>query len=78
MPDTSGFTQIDSSIIHSFSYNRETKELQVKYHSGNVWSYADVPERKAKSLQYASSSGGYLMKEIVPNHEGTKKEDDGE
>lgn len=61
--------------VHSFLYDPETKALTVRFHSGAVYQYFNVPANKIKEFNAASSKGSYLLNEIKPHHGSTKLKD---
>jgi hypothetical protein len=71
------WVDVDSNTISSAAYSRDTFELYIKYNSGSVYKYKNVPLVKYKNLLYASSSGTYLRNNIVKTHEEEKVDANG-
>jgi len=55
---------VSSSDIHSVGYNSELKVLEIKFHSGGIYQYSDVPEMIYNALMTASSHGKYFHRNI--------------
>ncbi|MEW5803885.1 MAG: KTSC domain-containing protein [bacterium] len=55
---------VSSSNILSVGYDRETSILEVKFHSGHLYQYVNVPESVYHALMSASSKGSYLHAHI--------------
>ncbi|TZF84577.1 KTSC domain-containing protein [Pedobacter sp. BS3] len=49
-----------SSVVAAVKYNPDLSELTVRYVSGAVYQYKNVPEKTYKELMAASSKGRYL------------------
>jgi hypothetical protein len=49
-----------SSVIQSFDYRPDSRELVVQFVSGRRYVYLDVPESEAGRLQAAESKGRYF------------------
>ena len=52
--------RVSSSNLHSVGYEPETATLEVKFHSGGIYQYFNVPVERYEGLMRASSKGGYL------------------
>lgn len=55
----------DSSNVASVAHNPATGILEVKFHSGGVYQYANVTEKQHADLLAAESTGRYLNDHIV-------------
>ncbi len=55
---------VRSSNIRGIGYERETKTLEVEFHSGDVYQYSGVPESTYQGLMQAVSKGSYLHNHI--------------
>jgi KTSC domain len=55
---------LDSSNVAAYRYNKGTRVLQIRFHSGRVYGYKDVPENIADGLGTADSPGKYVNSEI--------------
>ena len=49
-----------SSVIRSFDYRSERRELEVQFVSGRRYVYVDVPDAEVEGLRRASSRGRYF------------------
>lgn len=58
------YIEVDSSNIHSVYYDKEGV-LRVRFNSGPVYAYKDVPQRKVERLIRSRSPGTFLHKNIV-------------
>lgn len=61
-----------SSQIKSVGYNWKTNLLEIEFHSGGIYQYADVPLNKWRELMRAESAGKYFNAEIKPYHTAVK------
>lgn len=57
-----------SSNVAAFRYNDTTRVLQVKFTSGRIYGYKDVPENIAEGLASADSPGKYVNANIKHNY----------
>lgn len=53
-----------SSNIDEISFDKEAKEVTVKFHSGASHTYADVPEEHFHKMQQSESAGKYFHAHI--------------
>jgi len=53
-----------SSAIHSFDYHPSEHRLDIRFVSGRLYSYLDVPERVAAAMRRAGSKGGFFNRRI--------------
>lgn len=66
--DRYGFwTDFVSSNIDGIDYDANKKQLWVRFHSGAVYTYFDVPVRVAQGFYSTSSKGHYFWKHIRNN-----------
>jgi hypothetical protein len=56
--------RVSSSNIESVGYDSNDEILEIKFHSGGVYQYLNVPREKYESLMNASSKGSYFAKFI--------------
>ncbi len=49
-----------SSVIHSYSYDDERRELAIAFKSGKRYTYVDVPREIFAALEQAPSKGDYF------------------
>lgn len=57
-------TPVVSSNIDSIGYNEVVEVLVIKFKSGKVYAYRNVPKDKYEGLMNANSVGGYFNSEI--------------
>lgn len=58
--DLKKWHKLDSSNIDAIRYAKKEKVLQVKFLSGTVYEYKDVPQEKFEEFLAAPSAGKYL------------------
>lgn len=58
------WTNLSSSNVAAYRYNPGTKVLQIRFHSGRVYGYKDVPQDVVDGLGTAESAGRYVNSEI--------------
>jgi hypothetical protein len=63
----------ESSVVKSFDYNPETKELSVKTPNGNTYVHAEVTPEEAEGMKTAESKGEYWNNQIRANHRMVNK-----
>lgn len=56
--------QVNSSNISEIGYDNETQTLEIMFHSGAVYQYADVPYNIYHDLMLAESHGKYFNQHI--------------
>jgi len=56
---------VDSSMIDSVRYSKETKELEVEFNSGKVYIYRNVPIEEYEGLMATGSKGQYMLGNII-------------
>ena len=61
-----------SSQVHSIGYDPTSKTMAVKFNSGGVYHYHDVPQEKFDAMRDAESLGSHLGKHIKGAHKFTK------
>jgi hypothetical protein len=66
-----------SSVVANFSYDEKTSTLRVKYVSGMVYDYKDVPEKVYREMKAYRSKGSYLNYYIKGKYDFEKVEDGG-
>jgi len=57
-------TAVRSSQIRSAGYEEDSKTLEVEFHSGGVYQYANVPKATYDALMSAPSAGSFLARNI--------------
>ena len=55
-----------SEAISSVSYDGDTSELKVQFHSSGVYTYHGVSRQRYQAFENALSKGGYLNSSIKP------------
>jgi hypothetical protein len=64
-----------SSNVKAVGYEKATRTLGVRFHSGSTYHYADVSPEKHASLIAADSVGSHLHKTIKGQHTATQVSD---
>ena len=64
---------VTSSQLHSIGYDPETKTLAIKFKTGGVYHYADVPESEHKAMMAAPSHGKHFYANIKGKFKFTKQ-----
>ena len=57
-----------SSNIAAATYDPQTQELEIEFHSGDVYTYANVPQGVYSGLTASSSVGSYFYRHIRGNY----------
>ncbi len=55
---------LQSSNVAAYRYNPGSRVLQIRFHSGRIYGYKDVPENVADGLGTAESAGKYVNSAI--------------
>lgn len=55
---------VQSSNIEKIGYNEEFKNLYIKYKSGRVYAFENVPKELYESLDKAESKGSFMNSNI--------------
>jgi hypothetical protein len=66
--DVPPLVPVASSSIRAVGYDAATHRLYVRFHSGELYAYADVPRRVHRELMAAGSVGGYFNREVRPRY----------
>lgn len=66
MPD---MKMVYSSTVDSIGYDPDTQEVHVKWQSGKVSVYSDVPPSKAFEVMNAPSVGKAIHEMLKPDHD---------
>lgn len=61
-------TQVNSSNIHSIGYDTQSSVLEVKFTSGDVYQYFNVPEYLYQQFLHTPSHGQFLNDNIRYNY----------
>jgi hypothetical protein len=61
---------LDSSVLASAAYEENTHTLQLTFHSGDVYEYADIPDYLFAVLIRSESAGTIFNEAIRPNFQG--------
>jgi len=56
---------VESSMLQAIGYDRETKELEAVFQSGQVWRYCGVPRRVYTELLAAPSKGHSMRGNVI-------------
>lgn len=63
------YRRMPSSVIRSFSYSPERRELTIEFVTGRHYVYSNVPQREARALREASSKGRYFNAHIRDHYD---------
>lgn len=61
-----------SSNVKAVGYDPQARTMHVQFHSGNHYSYADVPPATHEAFMAADSKGKHFSQHIVKNFQHTK------
>ncbi|MDB5129391.1 KTSC domain-containing protein [Mucilaginibacter sp.] len=53
-----------SAVIAAYDYNADTETLTVRYRSGKVYNYLQVPEKVYKEMRATMAKGIFLNRNI--------------
>ena len=56
-------------MIASIGYDAKTKTLEIKFNSGMIWQYYDVPKSEFNKMNKADSLGRYFLDSIKDCYE---------
>ena len=59
---------VESSNVESIGFNESTQTLRVKFLSGSIYDYKNVPVMEFEQLKNAQSIGSYLNRNIKGNY----------
>jgi lysyl-tRNA synthetase class 2 len=62
-----------STVIRSFRYDPEARELHVTFVSGRRYAYADVPAEVAEQMRLAFSKGSFFNRRIRDHFAATRE-----
>ena len=62
-----------SSVIRSFDYDPVEHRLDIRFVSGRLYSYLDVPERVVAAMRRAGSKGGFFNRRIRDHYRFVKR-----
>ncbi len=57
---------VRSGNIRSVGYDAGTKTLEIEFHSGGVYQYSGVPEKRYQAMMKSSAIGAYFIRDIKP------------
>jgi hypothetical protein len=60
--------RIESSAVRAVRYNAASGKLDVRFEDGREYRYSEVPRSMFRALLAAKSIGGFVNREIKPNH----------
>jgi len=60
---------VPSTVIASFTYNSQKQILQIRFVSGLLYNYIDVPEEVYKDMKQAFSKGIFFNEFIKDKYE---------
>lgn len=64
---------VASSNIASIGYDKEAQILEIEFHHGAIYQYADVPEKVYEELMSSPSQAAYFMNELKDKFKYQKK-----
>lgn len=59
-------------VIEEYSYDHDSYELRIKFGTGKVYIYKEVPEEAYQALQNAGSKGKYFSFYIKDKYKGIR------
>jgi hypothetical protein len=59
------WTLVKSRMLAAVAYNRDWQQLYLKFRSGDIYCYQDVPVERYEELLAADSKGGYIRGHIL-------------
>ena len=57
-----------STVVQSMHYDHDTHTLRIRYVSGMVYDYRDVPEEVFEAMKASGSKGRFLNQHIKGNY----------
>ncbi len=57
--DELDLVRVSSSNLHSVGYDATSQTLRIRFHSGGIYDYFNVPENRYSGLMSAGSKGTY-------------------
>jgi hypothetical protein len=72
---TESWQDVESGMISAYRYDPAERILEVKFTSGQLYTYVDVPPDVVQGLRDAESKGSYMHSAIIdvfPYHVGRK------
>ena len=64
--------RVDSSNIRSIGYDKDTKLLEIEFHSDSIYQYSDVDQSVHSALMKAGSTGSFFYRNIRDRYPATK------
>jgi hypothetical protein len=65
----SDWEYVDSSNIEAIRYDAANREIQVQFHGGRSYAYANADQWVFDEFRDAASKGSYLNRVLKPDHE---------
>jgi hypothetical protein len=65
-----------SSVVASYHYNNQSETLTIKYVSGLVYDYLNVPQAEYTAMKAAFSKGTFLNESIKGKYRFVKRSPD--
>lgn len=72
MTTTPDMVPVKSSNVKAVGYDAPARVMHVQFHSGNHYSYSDVPPASHEALMGAPSKGKHFNQHISGNFKHTK------
>lgn len=63
----------DSTLISHYGYDPKREDLDINFHSGDLWRYSKVPEVEFHGFLRASSKGRYFLQNIKGKFDAVKR-----
>lgn len=63
---------VSSSLFDGYHYDPDSRELTLKFQSGDTWRYHQVPMERAEAFAGSASPGAYFGKNIRGQYTGKK------
>ena len=71
------FERVESSNIEAVKYEPERKTMTVRFNSGGVYEYDNVPKHKHTQMMGAKSKGKFLNQHVKGQHDFSKVDNHG-
>lgn len=63
---------VQSSNIRAIGYDPKTRVMQIQFHDGGVYDYADVPPSEHQALMTSKSIGGRFHSHIKSKYQSKR------
>jgi hypothetical protein len=62
------WTPVDSSNVSAFKYDASSRVFSIRFHSGRVYQFKDVPDNVVEEFSTADSKGKFFNANIKHNY----------